>query len=39
MISKGELLDVYFNKTSADLDTYPFVLPFFKHLDELKIHP
>lgn len=39
MTSKGELLDVYFNKTNADLDTYPFVLPFFKYLNELKIHP
>jgi len=39
MISKGELLDVYFNKENADLNIYPFVLPFFRYLNEIKIHP
>jgi predicted ATPase len=39
MISKGELLDVFFNKADANLNTYPFYLPFFKTLDGLKIHP
>lgn len=39
MISKGELLDVYFNKEDADMDSYPFFLPFFKNTDGIKIHP
>lgn len=39
MISKGNLLDIYFNKTDTDPGAYPFFLPFFKHAEGLKIHP
>lgn len=39
MISKGQLIDVYFNKTVADPNAYPFSLPFFKERDGFKIHP
>lgn len=39
MISKGDLKDVYFIKENTDPDTYPFLLPFFKALDGIKIHP
>ncbi|MES2275546.1 MAG: AAA family ATPase [Bacteroidota bacterium] len=39
MISRGELIDVYFNKEDIDLDVYPFSLPFFNMVDRLKIHP
>jgi predicted ATPase len=39
MISKGELMDVYFDKINTDLNAYPFLLPFFRTLDGLKIHP
>src|ERR1700712_4125446 len=39
MISRGQLLDIYFNKQGIDPDSYPFSLPFIRQLDELKIHP
>lgn len=39
MISKGELMDIYFNKENVDLKSYPFSLPFFKNFDGFKIHP
>jgi predicted ATPase len=39
MISKGNLLDIYFNKADTDPGAYPFFLPFFKHAEGLKIHP
>lgn len=39
MISKGELMDIYFNKENVDLKGYPFSLPFFKNFDGFKIHP
>jgi len=39
MISKGELKDIYFNKSDTDFNTYPFSLPFFRSVDKLKIHP
>ena len=39
MISKGELLDIYFNKENVDLTRYPFSLPFFRNFDGFKIHP
>lgn len=39
MISRGELKDVYFKKDEVDLGIYPFCLPFFKHEQELGIHP
>jgi predicted ATPase len=39
MISRGELKDIYFNKTDIDCNTYPFSLPFFKNVDKLNIHP
>ncbi|HTH82142.1 MAG TPA: AAA family ATPase [Mucilaginibacter sp.] len=39
MISRGELLDIYFNKDGTDINKYPFSLPFFRNLDGFKIHP
>lgn len=39
MISKGELMDIYFNKENVDLTRYPFSLPFFRNFDGFKIHP
>jgi len=39
MISKGELLEVNFDKGNADLKQYPFSLPFFRNFDGFKIHP
>lgn len=40
MISKGELIELYFNKSGIDnFDRYPFNLPFFKTTDKLKFHP
>jgi predicted ATPase len=39
MISKGELLDIFFDKENANLGSYPFSLPFFRNFDGFKIHP
>jgi predicted ATPase len=39
MISKGNLLDIYFNKEDINENAYPFFLPFFRHADGLKMHP
>jgi predicted ATPase len=39
MISRGELKEIYFKKENADLNNYPFALPFFRYQDKLKIHP
>ena len=39
MISKGELLNIYFDKQDADLSRYPLNLPFFNAIDKLRIHP
>lgn len=40
MISKGELIELYFKKENIDnFDRYPFNLPFFKTTDKLKFHP
>jgi predicted ATPase len=39
MISRGELIDVFFNKTDTDLNAYPFCLPFFRNSEGLKMHP
>lgn len=37
MISRGILQDISFNQGDADLGSYPFSLPFIKHLNKLKI--
>lgn len=40
MISKGELIELYFEKENLDnFNRYPFNLPFFKNTDKLKFHP
>ncbi len=40
MISKGELIELLFNKQEVtDFDNYPFNLPFFKTTDRLQFHP
>lgn len=40
MISKGELIELIFNKQDIiDFDKYPFNLPFFKTTDRLQFHP
>jgi predicted ATPase len=40
MISKGELLELYFDKPdTANLNSYPLNLPFFNAIDKLKFHP
>jgi predicted ATPase len=39
MISKGELIEIYFKKEEANLNSYPFNLPFFTKRDVLKMHP
>ncbi len=39
MISRGELKDIYFIKDKANLNIYPFNLPFFKKHEGFKIHP
>ena len=40
MISKAELIEVYFKKTAInDFDRYPFNLPFFKTADKIEFHP
>lgn len=40
MISKGELVELYFKKENIEsFDNYPLNLPFFKTTDRLKFHP
>jgi predicted ATPase len=40
MISKGELIELLFNKSGiTDFDRYPFNLPFFKATERLQFHP
>jgi predicted ATPase len=40
MISKGELIELIFNKQNIDnFDSYPLNLPFFKTTDRLQFHP
>lgn len=40
MISKGELIEIYFQKENViNFDRYPFNLPFFKTTDKLQFHP
>ncbi|GAA4330255.1 AAA family ATPase [Mucilaginibacter gynuensis] len=39
MISKGELKNIFFKKEHADLNRYPFSLPFFRINSGIKISP